>query len=655
MYKQGEAIDLTIKTALFNNEGQQGEIGVVLTGRNGFEQHIAKEVVFNKALVNEFNFADMKISRDAHLTHIAVSLTDVKNNIIVDAYDTDIDFDQAYGGRVENQIVNPVDKKLNKSAIAWVIIGILFLVSLLVVIVKNKRNKKTMQIGLMFIFSMGMFLTQYHSAMALCTCKESGSDVGASFWMSTDPWSASVSCGGNATMGVSLLATCPSCVNGMAAQVTSTGTSGTASITETDLGGASTSGVSGGTVTINYGHVTNPTLVFDFTQKISSVSGEDMSATAKYVQNGCHCCPGIRPVTDVLSTASCLTSHNDGIADGNHNADGVVCAIDKSIDTITRKVGCVANITGVCDSDRIGTYAYDALTWRGAGYCATGNYKAVSPLVAPFFPAQGATTTWKCEGSGSGTTADCSASRNVCVPTTICGAANTICSGEICDTGCGQVTGNMPCTPTVPAITGPTTGYINTNYNFTATSTDPNGDTLHYGFDWDSNGAAADAWAPASGYLASGTGGTLPYQWSSIGAKVLRAMACDSPTPAHCSAWSGNHTITLRAPACTGANPPTANSVFCTGSDSGLTVDVTRQLFPSCSTNKCAYKCDNSNTVCGGTTYVYDSVGPKCNACTINCACAATTCIGKTCDSCGVSLNGTKDCRDLNWREVAPN
>lgn len=99
---------------------------------------------------------------------------------------------------------------------------------------------------------------------------------------------------------------------------------------------------------------------------------------------------------------------------------------------------------------------------------------------------------------------------------------------------------SMP--PSVPTLTGPTLGFINTNYNFTANATDPEGNNIRYGFDWDNNNTV-DQLIPATGFLSSGTNGIAGRQWAVIGSKTLKVNACDSN--GSCSGWSAPHTINI--------------------------------------------------------------------------------------------------------------
>jgi hypothetical protein len=80
--------------------------------------------------------------------------------------------------------------------------------------------------------------------------------------------------------------------------------------------------------------------------------------------------------------------------------------------------------------------------------------------------------------------------------------------------------------PTIPVVTGPSTTLVSQPNEFIATSTDPDGDTLRYGFDWDKNGTV-DQWVPGTGYVASGLGQTAGYTWSSTGSKTFQVLAED--------------------------------------------------------------------------------------------------------------------------------
>lgn len=108
--------------------------------------------------------------------------------------------------------------------------------------------------------------------------------------------------------------------------------------------------------------------------------------------------------------------------------------------------------------------------------------------------------------------------------------------------------------PTSPVVAGPTTGIHSVKHTFSFRSTDPNGDTIRYGIDWDRD-SSIDEWTPASGYVPSGTTGNgsrgSPTVWNSAGVKTFQARAQDSKGAL--SSWS-SYSITLSNPSST---PPT--------------------------------------------------------------------------------------------------
>jgi hypothetical protein len=103
------------------------------------------------------------------------------------------------------------------------------------------------------------------------------------------------------------------------------------------------------------------------------------------------------------------------------------------------------------------------------------------------------------------------------------------------------VSGNN--SPNAPSISGPTTGNPNTSYSFNLTATDPEGDTLRYGIDWNNDGAI-DQWVPGSGYVASGTTQTASYTWTTPGTYTFQVLAQDSNGSQ--TGWV-SHTITIAA------------------------------------------------------------------------------------------------------------
>lgn len=83
---------------------------------------------------------------------------------------------------------------------------------------------------------------------------------------------------------------------------------------------------------------------------------------------------------------------------------------------------------------------------------------------------------------------------------------------------------NQP--PQAPVVT-PGACTANEPATITLSATDPEGDTVRYGIDWDMSGSV-DEWVPASGYVASGETQTISHTWSTPGTKRFQALAQDS-------------------------------------------------------------------------------------------------------------------------------
>ena len=90
-----------------------------------------------------------------------------------------------------------------------------------------------------------------------------------------------------------------------------------------------------------------------------------------------------------------------------------------------------------------------------------------------------------------------------------------------------NVSAPAPTGPTAPTVTGPTTGVTNTNYTFSASSIDPNGNQVRYGFDWDKDGVVNPSdWLPAgSTYVNSGTLQSDTNSWSNPGTYTFQVLS----------------------------------------------------------------------------------------------------------------------------------
>ncbi len=80
---------------------------------------------------------------------------------------------------------------------------------------------------------------------------------------------------------------------------------------------------------------------------------------------------------------------------------------------------------------------------------------------------------------------------------------------------------NPPTTPSQPA--GPNAGYVGIDYIFTTSSTEPNGDSIRYGWDWD-NDNTVDEW---SDYFASGQTASIAHSWDAVGSYTFKVKAQD--------------------------------------------------------------------------------------------------------------------------------
>ena len=103
---------------------------------------------------------------------------------------------------------------------------------------------------------------------------------------------------------------------------------------------------------------------------------------------------------------------------------------------------------------------------------------------------------------------------------------------------------NMSPPPSTPS--GYTFGYTGTSYSYSTSTTDPNGDSLEYLFDW------GDGSTNLTGWYVSGATASASHTWSSLGTYYVKVRAQDS-TGAW-SDWSSSLTVNM------GNRPPNAPS-----------------------------------------------------------------------------------------------
>ena len=78
-----------------------------------------------------------------------------------------------------------------------------------------------------------------------------------------------------------------------------------------------------------------------------------------------------------------------------------------------------------------------------------------------------------------------------------------------------------PYAPGTPA--GPTAGTIGESYTFSTSTSDPEGDTIRFGWDWDGD-ETVDEW---SGFVSSGSTDSRSHSWAGVGSFQVQVMAED--------------------------------------------------------------------------------------------------------------------------------
>ena len=79
-----------------------------------------------------------------------------------------------------------------------------------------------------------------------------------------------------------------------------------------------------------------------------------------------------------------------------------------------------------------------------------------------------------------------------------------------------------PSPPSTPSVGGPSSGYISQSYQYSAVSTDINGDNIRYTFDW------GDGTLTTTGWYSSGATVYASHSWSSTGQYLVQVTAEDS-------------------------------------------------------------------------------------------------------------------------------
>jgi len=127
--------------------------------------------------------------------------------------------------------------------------------------------------------------------------------------------------------------------------------------------------------------------------------------------------------------------------------------------------------------------------------------------------------------------------------------------------------------PQTPTLTSSGACVVGTPHTVNFVSTDPDGDNVRYGVDWDADGSVNE-WVPPSGYVASGASQSASRTYSTTGSKTVKVMAEDEGGLT--SAWA---TLTF---SCTQTPPPTNQCSDNADNDGDGLID---SLDPDCTTS----------------------------------------------------------------------
>jgi hypothetical protein len=169
-----------------------------------------------------------------------------------------------------------------------------------------------------------------------------------------------------------------------------------------------------------------------------------------------------------------------------------------------------------------------------------------------------------------------------------------------------------PTVPTfsAPGITCPGAVSVGQAASFTLSASDPDGDQIKYGADWDNN-QSVDEWKPTSGYVASGVSQTFSHTWNTTGTYAIEALAQDSG--GNQSPWASCSVNVVAAPvlnvSCSAA-PISAN----------INQSVTWTAVPSGGSGAYTYAWSGSESLSGSATSTvkaYTAAGTKTAAVTV--------------------------------------
>ena len=167
---------------------------------------------------------------------------------------------------------------------------------------------------------------------------------------------------------------------------------------------------------------------------------------------------------------------------------------------------------------------------------------------------------------------------------TDCTLGTEVWNGTACVPG---VPNTPPVAPTITGTSVEVAGMSGGSGVYTAT--DPDGDQIRYGVDWDNNGSE-DEWFPGTGYVNSGIPQVGIHTWAAGGTYTIKVLTEDSKGSR--SGWSAPSTITV-------VSPPLINGVTVTKGATDITVGYNKNF------STCVHMLNTSNVVLQGPTNLF--------------------------------------------------
>ena len=257
---------------------------------------------------------------------------------------------------------------------------------------------------------------------------------------------------------------------------------------------------------------------------------------------------------DHLCQIKGYTANTDGIAvTGNVNDCGQATIVSwdgsKWVGTACSSIGSeyvsqvscgpVTEIVDVCTNiDGVQTSVPSGYTTDGSGNCSpvvVVNMPTISFTATPTTVNYGSasTLTWSttnassCTASGVWSGSKTTSGSEQTAGLTADSSYTLTCANSVGSTTAVTVTvlvnGTGNHAPTAPIVTGPTAGIVGTSYTFSFNSTDPEGDDIAYGVDWNNDGI----FEGDTPEVLSGATSSLSNTWNTTGTKTFTVVTRD--------------------------------------------------------------------------------------------------------------------------------